>query len=114
MNNYVLFFRMDITTPGAQPSHEQMKVYMIQWNKWIEGITANNKLAEGGTHLSREGIVLRPRIISDGPYEANKESIAGYIIIKAKNMNEATIIARECPILKGDGTSVEIRKMERA
>jgi hypothetical protein len=115
MNKFVLFFRMDITTPEVQPSPEQMEIYMKQWDKWINGIAAKKKLAKGGTHLSTEGKVLRSNIfISDGPYETNKESVAGYIIIKAKNMNEAVEIAKECPILQGEGTSVEVRKMAAA
>jgi hypothetical protein len=112
MNKFVLFFRMDITTPEAQPSHEQMENYMKQWDKWISGIAAKKKLAEGGTHLSTKGKVLKPdNQIVDGPYKANKESVAGYIIIKAKTMEEAIEIAKECPILEGEGTSVEVREM---
>jgi hypothetical protein len=115
MNKFVLFFRMDITTSEAQPSAEQMEIYMTQWNKWINKIATRKKLAEGGTHLSSEGKVLRKNnFISDGPYEVNKESVAGYIIIKAKTMYEAVEIARECPILQGEGTSVEVREMAAA
>ncbi|MBL7777896.1 MAG: hypothetical protein JNK66_06280 [Chitinophagales bacterium] len=36
--------------------------------------------------------------------------IAGYIIILAKNLDEATKIAKKCPILNGQNTSVEIRE----
>lgn len=110
MNNYTLFFRMDITTPEAQPTAEQMDLYMQQWNEWIESINANNQL-EGGTHLSKQGRVLRPKgIMTDGCYMEKKESVAGYIVISAKNINDATAIAQNCPILQGEGTSVEIRQ----
>jgi hypothetical protein len=48
--------------------------------------------------------------MKEGPYVLNKESIAGYIIILAKDMEDATSIAKKCPILQGEGTSVEVRE----
>ncbi len=103
---------MDITTREAQPTPAQMKIYLKQWDEWINGIVAQNKLA-GGSHLSTEGRVLRPnKATADEPYTEKKESIAGYIIIKATNFDEAVNVAKDCPILQGKGTSVEVRKVE--
>lgn len=111
MKEYVLLFRMDITTESAQPDAKQMQGYMASWMQWIDGIAAKGQLAEGGHHFSRSGKLLRPKNkIDDGPYAANKESVAGYIIIRAKSMKDAVSIARECPILEGEGTSVEVRE----
>lgn len=110
---YILLFRMDITTKGAQPSAEQMKVYMAQWDKWVKSIASKNRLATGGHHLSAEGKVLKPKnVIKDGPYTKKNKSVVGYILIKAANFGEAVKTARDCPILQGKGTSVEVRKIE--
>jgi hypothetical protein len=49
-------------------------------------------------------------VITDGPYAEIKESIAGFIIVKADSFDEAVSMARACPILKGEGNSVEVRK----
>lgn len=112
MNEFVLIFRMDITTNEVQPTPEQMEIYLKQWKEWINEIAEQNKLADGGNHLSTEGRVLKPNnIIMDGPYTEKMESIAGYIIIKATNFDEAVNIAKGCPILHGEGTSVEVRKV---
>ena len=111
MKDYVLMFRMDITTAQAQPSPEQMKVYMEQWTNWVNGISSGGRLADGGNHFSRGGKVLKPHnTITDGPYTANRESVAGYLVIHAKDMNDAVGIAEKCPILAGEGTSVEVRE----
>jgi hypothetical protein len=111
MKEFVLLFRMDITTQDAQPTAEQMDIYMAQWTEWINYISALGQLAEGGNHLSPNGRVLKPHnILEDGPYVSNKESIAGYIIIYAKDIEDATHIAKKCPILQGEGTSVEVRE----
>ncbi len=112
MNEFILMFRMDITTKEAQPTPEQMEIYMKQWEEWINDIAIQNKLADGGNHLSSEGRVLKPNnVITDGPYTEKRESIAGYIIIKATNFDEAVVLAKDCPILQGGGTSVEVRKI---
>jgi hypothetical protein len=90
-----------------------MKIYLKQWDKWINGLASKNKLAKGGSHLSSEGRVLKPNnVIKNKPYVAGKESVAGYIIIKAVNFEEAVKFAKACPILLGKGTSIEVRKAE--
>jgi hypothetical protein len=110
MKEFVFLFRMDITTPEAQPSPEQMQEYLIQWHEWVGGIAMQDKLS-GGNHLSTEGKVLKPGdVVMDGPYSERKESIAGYILVKAKDLHEAVAIAMDCPILQGEGTSVEVRE----
>lgn len=110
MKEFVLFFRMDILTKDVQPSAEQMKVYMEKWMGWINDISAKGQLADGGNHFLPTGKLLRPQSkITEGPYVENNESIAGYIIILAKDFDNAVIVAKECPILQGEGTSVEIR-----
>lgn len=112
MKTYVLIFRMDITTPEAQPTAEMMQEYMKQWMHWIHDIAAKNQLADGGNHFSPVAArVLRPNNgLTEGPYTKDKESVAGYIIVLAKDLEEATLIAQKCPILDGEGTSVEIRE----
>lgn len=111
MKEFVLFFRMDILTKEVQPTAEQMKGYMEQWMEWINGISAKGQLADGGNHFLPSGKLLKPKNeISEGPYVVNNESIAGYIIIRAGDIDEAAVIAKECPILKGVGTSVEVRE----
>jgi len=111
MNTYVLLFRMDITTKEAQPAAGQMQLYMEQWMAWINDIANRNQLADGGNHLSKEGKLIRSgNVETEGPYTADRESVAGYILILAENMNAAAAIARACPILNGEGTSVEVRQ----
>lgn len=113
MHQYVLIFRMDITTPEKQPSPEIMQQYMLQWNSWLNEIAANEQLADGGNHFSyTTAKVLRPKnSVSNGPYTMNKESVAGYIIVLADDIEGAVRIAEKCPILNGEGTSVEVREV---
>jgi len=110
MDEYLILMRLDLITKEAQPSPEQMQVYMKMYQDWVGGIAAQNKFV-GGKGLSTEGKVIKSNhVITDGPYAETKESIAGYIMIKAKDFDEAVSMARECPILQGDN-SVEVRKV---
>lgn len=115
MREYALLFRMDIATKSAQPSKEQMEVYMHQWMEWLNCISGKGQLADGGNHFSREGRLLKARSkMIENPYISESVSVAGYIIIKAKDLNDATEIAKNCPILNGENTSVEIRGLAAA
>lgn len=111
MKQYALIFRMDITTPGAQPTPQQMQQYMQSWHAWTQQIQANGQLA-GGNHFSPTvAKVLTKQGSMDGPYVANTQSVAGYLIITAVDLNAALTIAQQCPILQGDNTSVEVREV---
>jgi len=110
MRRFALIFRMDILSSEAQPSPEQMQVYMESWAKWIAGIESDDRL-EGGNHFMPSGTLLRRgRAAEDTPYVAEKQSVAGYILVRARDLDDALRIARQCPILEGEGTSVEVRE----
>ncbi|WP_153797904.1 YciI family protein [Foetidibacter luteolus] len=111
MEEYLILMRLDLLTKEAQPSPEQMEVYMKMYHDWVGGIAAQNKFS-GGRGLSTEGKVLKANnVITDGPYAETKESLAGFIIVKAKDFDEAVSMAKACPILLGEGNSVEVRKI---
>ncbi|EKJ85026.1 hypothetical protein CLV96_1143 [Leptospira meyeri] len=111
MEDYLILMRLDLLTKEAQPSPEQLQVYMKQYQEWVDGILAQKKF-KSGTALSTEGRVIQSnQIITDGPFVETKESLAGFIIISAENFDDAVQIAKGCPILMGEGNSVEVRKV---
>jgi hypothetical protein len=75
-----------------------------------------NALRDAGHHkagepLEEQGRVLSGKhgsIVTDGPFAEAKEMIGGYFMITAANLDEATEIAKGCPIFDNDGT-VEVR-----
>ncbi len=111
MEEYLILMRLDLLTKEAQPSPEQLQGYMKMYNDWVGSIAAQDKFI-GGKGLSTEGKVIKPNnVVTDGPFVEIKESLAGFIMIKAKDFDDALTIAKECPILKGEGNSVEVRKV---
>lgn len=111
MNEFLILMRLDLITKEAQPSPQQLQVYMKQYHDWVEGIVAQKKFL-GGKGLSTEGKVIKPdHVITDGPFVEIKESLAGFISILAEDFEDAVEIAKRCPILGGAGNSVEVRQI---
>ncbi len=107
MNEFVLLFHR---ANDAVPSPSQLQSTMKQWEDWIGSIAARNKLASTGNRLSSEGRVVKSNsVVTDGPYAEIKESLGGYIIVKAKDYDDAVTLAKGCPILKIGG-NVEVRQ----
>lgn len=112
MKEFALLFRMNITNKALQPSKEQMDIYMTQWMSWINEIADKDQLADGGNHFSRQGRTLHSgNKVMEGPHVANDHAVAGYIIVLADSIDQATEIAAKCPILNGENTSVEVREI---
>ena len=82
---------------------------MKPWQDWMGSIAAQNKMASTGNRLGTAGkVVTKNNVVIDGPYAEIKESIGGYIIVKADSLEEATELAKNCPILNIGG-NVEVR-----
>ena len=109
MKEFLLIFRREAALKDSQLSPEQMQSMMKPWQDWIGSIAAQNKLTSPGNRLDSEGRVVKPNnIITNGPYAEIKEASGGYIIVKAGSLDEATALAKDCPIFSVGG-SVEVR-----
>ena len=109
MKEFLFIFRSDNINSRDQRSPEQMQKVMKQWQDWIGGLAAQNKLVNVGNRLSSEGRVVKPEnIVTNGPYVELAEAIGGYTIINAASLDEAAELAKDCPILYVGG-NVEVR-----
>lgn len=96
-------------------SPEQMQIWMKQTRDWMAGITAQNKLVGGnGLPFEESKVVWSKNVVTNGPFGEIKETIGGYIIVKANSVDEAVEFAKGCPVLQGEGNSVEVRKIAKA
>jgi hypothetical protein len=110
MDEFILIFRHEDGLKVASP--EQIQVWMKQTRDWMGGIAARNKLSGGnGLPFTEARVVWHNNIVTNGPFGENKETIGGYIIVKAESVDEAVEFAKGCPVLQGDGNSVEVRKI---
>ena len=66
---------------------------MSAWNKWFESI-ADRQVDRGHLPFGRE---ISHSGTKDLPFA--KDSITGYTVIRAENLDEAARTAQECPVI---------------
>lgn len=113
MEEFALIMRHQDGTKVASP--EQIQQWMKQTMDWINSIAAQNKFVSGTGLPFDEAHVLKtqdgkPTIIN-GPFGDIKETIGGFIIVKAESVEEALEFAKGSPVLQGEGNSVEVRRI---
>jgi hypothetical protein len=91
-------------------SPEEIQKVMVRWNAWYDRFVREGKVA-GGQPLWREAKTVsgkKGRTVADGPFAEAKELIAGYIMCRVSNIDEAVKIAQGCPALDY-GVTIEVR-----
>ena len=112
MQEFMLIFRHEDGHKVASP--EQIQVWMKQTMDWIGGIAAQNKFVAGnGLPFDDARVVGYNNVVTNGPFGDIKETIGGYILVKADSVEEAVEFAKGSPVLQGDGNTVEVRKIAR-
>ncbi len=110
MNEFILIFRHQDGNKIASP--EQIQIWMKQTMDWIGSITAKNKYVGGNGLPFQDAKVVRHKgLVTNGPFGEIKETIGGYVIVRADSVEEAVEFAKGCPVLQGEGNSVEVRKI---
>src|SRR4026207_744652 len=86
----------------------------------------NEELTKAGVLLSAEGLQASSkgarvqfsgdkRTVTDGPFAATKELVAGFWIWKCKSLNEAIDWVKRCPNpMPGEEAEIEIRQVFEA
>lgn len=115
MEEYILIFRHQDGKKVASP--EQIQAWMKQTMDWIGGIAAQNKFSSGtGLPFEDAKVVMNKKsknVVTDGPFGDIKETIGGFVIVKADSVEEAVEFAKGCPVLQGEGNSVEVRRIAK-
>jgi hypothetical protein len=111
MEEYALIMRHEDGGKIASPG--QMEIWMKMTMDWIGGIAAQNKFVSGTGLLFDGAKVVRYGVVTDGPFGEIKETIGGLIVVKAESVEEAVEFAKGCPVLGGDGNSMEVRRIAK-
>lgn len=112
MQEFILIMRHQDGSKVASP--EQMQEWMKQTMDWIGGIAAQNKFVSG-TGLPFDGakVVRSNNMVTNGPFGDIKETIGGFITVKADSIEEAIEFAKGSPVLQGEGNTIEVRKVAK-
>lgn len=106
---------------GSMPTNvspEEMQASMGKWMAWID------RLREKDQYVSGEPLLPGGKLVSgkagknvvDGPFTEGKEVIGGFFIIRAKDINEAVAISKDCPDFElpdCDERKVHVRQVMR-
>src|SRR4249920_2858950 len=112
MDEFILLFRHQDGQKLASP--EQIQIWMKQTMDWIGGIAAQNKFVQGnGLPFADSKVVRHKGVVTNGPFGEIKETIGGYIVVKANSVDEAVEFAKGCPVLQGDDNTVEVRAIAK-
>jgi hypothetical protein len=111
MDEYALIMRHE---DGKAASPEQIQAWMKQTMDWIGGIAAQNKFVSGtGLPFDNARVVNSRKMVTNAPFGDIKETIGGFIIVKASSVDEAVEFAKGCPVLQGEGNTVEVRRIAK-
>jgi hypothetical protein len=97
-------------TPGAA-SPTEIQQHLAKWNAWTNTLLAAGRIAAAQPlehPPTGKTIRGRDRVVTDGPYAESKDLVSGTVVVEAASLDEATELARDCPIFEFDG-SVEVR-----
>lgn len=112
MDEFLLIFRHQDGQKLASP--EQMQAWMKQTMDWIGSISEQGKFINGTGLLFDDARVVKSNsVVTNGPFGEIKETIGGFIHIKATSVEEAVQFAKGSPVLQGEGNTVEVRKIAR-
>lgn len=112
MADYLLIFRGgEVARTADQQSPEKWQAHMQKWMQWMSDLTEQGKFV-GAQPLKNAGKVVtgNNKVVTDGPFVEGKEMVGGYLICKAESLEEATEIAKHCPVLDHEGL-VEVREI---
>ena len=113
MEKFMYLFRGGENHVHNAADSEKAKKNMQAWMNLMQSLQQKGILA-GGEPLQPTGknVNGKKKIVSDGPFTEAKEMVGGYLIVNAKDINEAVELSKGCPIFEEDG-NVEIRQLQK-
>jgi hypothetical protein len=107
MSEFAFIFRG--RNPNS-PAEQQQQKTSQKWVAWMKELRAAGTITNPGQPLQGGGRTVsgRNHVINDGPFAEAKDVVNGFIVIQARDLDEAVEISKGCPILDADG-SVEVR-----
>ncbi len=109
LKDFMLLFRMQPS--NQQPTPAQLNEMHQQWGDFIGNIAMQGKLVST-YQLGFEGKqIAADQSTTEGVYVTNNQMLAGNMVLKAINIDQAVNLAKKCPILLMGGV-VEVRQIQ--
>jgi hypothetical protein len=109
MNEFVFLFRVaEEAQREAMGTPARAQKSMEAWMEWVRELEAKGLLKNPGQPLDRTGKVVRGAdAVTDGPFVESKDIVAGFMVVRARDLEHAVELAGGCPMLPVG--SVEVR-----
>lgn len=107
MEKFLLLVREDIEK--LRQSTEEHGIRIQQMTRWVESLGDTGNYVGGEPLVTFGRYVTKDTVLSDGPFIEAKESISGYIFIKAENLDQAVAITQTCPLVQNNTMVIEVR-----
>jgi hypothetical protein len=108
MEKYMFIF---IGGDASKLSPDTQQANMQKWFAWVDKLTKANRYVAGEALIPGGKTISGPKkVVTDGPFAESKELVGGFFVVQAKDLNEATEMAKECPDYELGGT-VEVREV---
>jgi hypothetical protein len=108
MKKFLFLIREDLKVRSALTPEEFLHNCKMV-SQWID------TMARTGNYLQADGLtgdgryIGRNYMLTDGPFIEAKESISGFILIQAEDMDRAAALGRTCPLIDMGFAVVEVR-----
>ena len=108
MNQFLIIVR---GTDHTTASPEKMQQRLGRFNDWVQKVL-DGRFVAGAPLEDFDARLLKSKteVLTDGPFMESKEMISGYIIINAADIDEATKLTKECPLL--EEFKLELRRLK--
>ena len=109
MEKYMFVFMGD---DGSSMSPAEQEASMQKWFAWVDKLTKAERYIAGEALLPGSGktIAGAKKTVTDGPFAEGKEVVGGFFLVYAKDLAEATEMAKDFPDFEIGGV-VEIREV---
>ncbi len=107
MKQFMILIREDASIM-ANMTEAEAQAEINEYMAWVEEMAKTDNYISGDPLESEGRYLKKDTIHSDGPFIESKEAVTGYVLIQAKDMDEAVKWAKKCPVYKNDG-AVELR-----
>ncbi len=104
-----LYLFLGVDDSGLSPAELQQR--MQRRIAWIQELSkaghfhASERLEKSATTVSVKG---NAKTVTDGPFAEAKDVVGGFLIVTAKDLEQAAELAKGCPIFEAGGR-VEVR-----
>ena len=108
MEKFLLLIREDLQV-RAKLSPAEFKHNVQIMTRWVEDMARSGSFVNADPLTNNGTYVGQNYVLSDGPFIDAKESISGFILIRAESLEQATSFAQACPLVLNGTGAVEVR-----